>query len=380
LNGPVKTFIQRDPQRFSGREALGIQIPLTGAFYGYISRMQHAQNDLAGARRQSQAQQATQQQSKQALTIEQKTLQASQTDLQQKMAKLMATAAVVDLTATPSQVNLSARQLPRQTRLTLQCNGRSTVLDNYNFPTSASFAWAPGSCADVALEVSFADFKLVRHWVGDHGFVDFLRLFKGGQHSFTPDDFPGQRDLMGSENLQSILLTYRQQGEQALMANFDAADQLQGQLTTVDERLKAIDVQLNTMDTDAAALTVSLATQGSPVQQGLAIIQPPQQIAWCWTPKPVDTVLTAGDTKRIEVGIFDNEPRLKSVEHQLQAMGYQFSREPMRTQTGATLQKLMVVGLPDNLSAQRAIRDISRKLGIAAKPDDAAPDVRADLK
>jgi type VI secretion system protein ImpL len=380
LSGPVKTFIQRDPQRFSGREALGVQIPLTGAFYGYISRMQHAQNDLAGARRQSQAQQATQQQSKQALTIEQKTLQASQTDLQQKMAKLMATAAVVDLTATPSQVNLSARQLPRQTRLTLQCNGRSTVLDNYNFPTSATFAWAPGSCADVTLEVSFADFKLARHWTGDHGFVDFLRLFKGGQHAFTPDDFPGQRDLMGSEDLQSIVLTYRQQGEQALIANYDAADQLQSQLAGISERLKAIDDQLNAMDTDAAALSVSIATQGSPVQQGLAVFQPPQQIAWCWTPRPVDTVLAAGETKRIEVGIFDNEVRLKSVERQLQALGYQSSREPMRTQAGATLQKLMIIGLPDSLSAQRAIREISRKLGIAAKPDDAAPDVRADLK
>ncbi|MGE8186818.1 type VI secretion protein IcmF/TssM N-terminal domain-containing protein [Pseudomonas sp. NPDC086278] len=380
LNGSVKTFIQRDSQRFSGREALGVEVPLTGAFYGYISRMQHAQNDLAGARRQSQAQQATELQSKQALTIEQKTLQASQADLQQKMTKLMATAAVVDLTATPSQVNLSARQLPRQTRLTLQCNGRSTVLDNYNFPTSATFAWAPGSCADVTLEVSFADFKLVRHWTGDHGFVDFLRMFKGGQHAFTPDDFPGQRDLMGSENLQSILLTYRQQGEQALMANYSAVDQLQGQLTTITDRLKAIDDQLNTMDTQAAALSVSLATQGSPVQQGLAVFQPPQQIAWCWTPRPVDTVLTAGETKRIEVGIFDNEIRLKAVERQLQVLGYQSSREPVRTQTGSTLQKLMVVGLPDSLSVQRAIREISRKLGIAAKPDDVPADTRADLK
>jgi len=380
LNGSAKTFLQRDTQRFSGREALGVQLPLTGAFYGYISRMQHAQNDLADARRQSQAQQATEQQSKQALTIEQKTLQASQGDLQQKMTKLMATAAVVDITATPSQINLGARQLPRQTRLTLQCNGRSTVLDNYNFPTSASFAWAPGSCADVMLEVSFANFKLVKHWPGEHGFVDFLRLFKGGQHTFTPDDFPAQRDLMGSENLQTIVLTYRQQGEQALMSNYSAADQLESQLTTATERLRVIDEQLNAMDTQAAALSVNLATQGSPVQKGLAVFQPPQQIAWCWTPRPVDTVLAAGETERIEVGIFDNETRLKAVERQLVAMGFQTSREPMRTQTGEKLQKLQVVDLPDTLAAQRAIREISRKLGIAAKPDDVTPDTQAELK
>jgi type VI secretion system protein ImpL len=164
------------------------------------------------------------------------------------------------------------------------------------------------------------------------------------------------------------------------MSNYSAADQLESQLTTATERLRVIDEQLNAMDTQAAALSVSLATQGSPVQKGLAVFQPPQQIAWCWTPRPVDTVLAAGETERIEVGIFDNETRLKAVERQLVAMGFQTSREPMRTQTGEKLQKLQVVDLPDTLAAQRAIREISRKLGIAAKPDDVTPDTQAELK
>ena len=380
LNGNVKTFIQQDARQFSGREVLGTQVPLTGAFYAYVSRMQHAQNDLAGARQQAQAQEAMQQQNKQALTIAQKTLQDSQADLQAKISKLTTTAAVVELAAAPSQVNSSARQLPRQTRLTLQCNGRSTVLDNYNFPTSATFAWAPGTCADVVLEISFANFKLVRHWTGDRGFIDFLRAFIGGQHKFTPGDFPNQRDLMKSESVNSIVLTYRQQGEQTLLANFAEADRLQAQMNAVTERLNAINGELNAIDVKDAALSASLAAKGSPVQQGLADIPPPSQIAWCWTPRPVDAVVTAGELRRIEVGIYNNEARLKRIENRLQRMGYHSRREPLRTQTGLSLQKLLVVDLQDDQAVQRAIQDIVRKLGISARLEDSQPDARAGLK
>ena len=107
-------------------------------------------------------------------------------------------------------------------------------------PTSASFVWAPGACADVTLEISFANFKLTRHWTGDRAFVDFLRLFNGGQHTFGVDDFPSQRNLMGSENLIGIQLTYRQEGEQVLMDKYSQADQLQRQAVVIDAQLNGI--------------------------------------------------------------------------------------------------------------------------------------------
>ncbi|MGS0737493.1 type VI secretion protein IcmF/TssM N-terminal domain-containing protein [Pseudomonas sp. GG8] len=372
MNGSVKAFLQRDVQRYSGREALGVQIPLTGAFYAYVSRMQHAQNDLVSAQRQSQAQLATEQQSKQALDAEQKTLAAQRAELKQSIATLQATAAVVELSATPSQVNISARSLPQQTRLTMQCSGRSTVLDNFNFPTSASFVWAPGACSDVALEISFANFKLTKHWTGDRAFVDFLRLFNGGQHTFTVNDFPSQRNVMGSENLIGIQLTYRQEGGQALLDKYRQADQLQIQVNVINERLNSIAGQLTAMDTQAAAMNVSLAAQGSPVQQSLASIQPPTQIAWCWTPRPVDTGFAAGEGLRLDLGIYDNEKRLRNLEAQLRTLGFATQREPLQTGTGGTGQRLLVVSLRDDAAAQRAIRDIANKMGVAAKLDSTA--------
>ncbi len=366
MAGPVKTFIQRDAQRYSGREVLGVQIPLTGAFYAYVSRMQHAQNDLVSAQRQSHAEQATEQQSKQALEVEQKMLSAQQDELKQQIAQLQATTAVVELYATPSLVNLSARSLPRQTRLTLQCSGRSTVLDNYNFPTNASFVWAPGACTDVSLEVFFANFKLVRHWAGDRGFVDFLGAFRGGQHTFTAEDFPNQRDLMASENLTHIQITYRQQGETTLLDKFAQADGLRLQVQHIDDRLKAINDQLIAMQTHAAAQNVLLAANGSKAQQGLASIRPPSEIAWCWTPRPNETAVASNDGLRLDLGIYESERRLLNLEAQLRLLGVSTQRQTVRTANGVTAQKLLVVSLRDHAAAQRVMRDISRKLGISA--------------
>ncbi|WP_426143664.1 type VI secretion protein IcmF/TssM N-terminal domain-containing protein [Pseudomonas sp. DWP3-1-2] len=372
MNGSVKTFVQRDVQRYSGRESLGVQIPLTGAFYAYVSRMQHARNDLTSAQRQSQTQEATEQQSKQALEAEQKGLTAQRLELIQDIATLQATAAVVELSATPSQVNISARSLPQQTRLTLQCSGRSTVLDNFNFPTRASFVWAPGACTDVSLEISFANFKLVRHWTGDRAFVDFLRLFNGGQHTFTAADFPSQRNLMGSENLIGIQLTYRQEGEQVLLEHYAQADQLRLKVNVIDERQKSIAEQLTAMEAKAAALNVSLASLGSLAQQGVASIQPPTQIAWCWTQRPVDSGLAAGEGLRLDLGIYDNETRLRSLEVQLRTLGLSTRRDVVQMALGERSQRLLVISLRDGAAAQRAMRDIAGKIGIVATLDNAA--------
>lgn len=374
MSGPVKNFVQRDTQGYSGREALGFRIPLTGAFYAYVSRMQHAQNDLTSAQRKSQALRASDQQKKQTLDAEQKALTAEQADLKQKITLLQATAAVVELSAAPSQVNLSARSLPQQTRLTMQCNGRSTVLDNFNFPTSASFVWSPEACLGVTLEISFADFKLTRHWTGDHAFVDFLRLFKGGQYVFTADDFPNQRDLMGTENLTSIQLTYRQQGAQALLEKYEQADQLKSQVTHTQERLEAISDELIAMESQAAEQEVLLAEQGSPTQQGLASIQPPSEIAWCWTRQSLEPGLLSTGGLRLDLGVYENERRLINLEEQLRILGFSTLREPVQKDNGATAQRLLVVSLRDNEAAHRAIRDIARKMGITARVEPVVPD------
>ncbi|MBF7729555.1 type VI secretion protein IcmF/TssM N-terminal domain-containing protein [Pseudomonas sp. N040] len=374
LKGSVTPFVQRGTNTFSGREALGAKIPLNGAFFAYVSRMQYAQNDLASAQRQSAAQQARQKQTKQQLETEQKTLQAQQTELQQSISKLQATSSVVTLSATPTQVNAGARQLPNMTSLTLQCNSGATTLDNYNFPSSATFAWGPGLCTNVSLQISFANYKLTKNWNGERAFIDFLQTFSGGQHTFTQDDFPDQRDLMASENLTSLQLTYRQQGEQTLLANYTSADQLQTQLNAANERLTAIAAELTAIENAAAAESVALATDGSTIDRSLASITPPTQIAWCWTPVPASPVLDNGLAQdAVLVGIYNNENRIKRLELQLQTMGYQTQVQALESKNGSRYQKLFVIGLTSHRAAEQAIKDIGRKLNIAATHASAPP-------
>jgi type VI secretion system protein ImpL len=374
LKGSVMTFVQRGTNSFSAREALGAKLPLNGAFFAYISRMQYAQNDLASAQRQSQAQQAKLKQTQQQLETEQKILQGKQTELQQNIAKLQTTSSVVTLSATPTQVNVGARQLPNMTSLTLQCNSGATVLDNYNFPSSTSFAWGPGLCSNVLLEISFANYKLSKTWMGDQAFVNFLQLFNGGQHSFTPDDFPSQRDLMGSDNLTSLQLTYRQQGEHTLLANYAAAAKLQAEFNANEASLIAIADQLTAMASQAAAQSVELATDGSKMQRSLAGITPPTQIAWCWEPIPADSKVTAAQGKlAVIVGIFDKAARIKRLELQLNTMGYNTQTQSVRAANGSAYQKLYVTGLSSQAVAEQAVNEIGRKLNITASLATAPP-------
>lgn len=374
LKGSVSRFVQRGTNTFSGREALGAKVPLNGAFFAYVSRMQYAQNDLASAQRQSAAQQAKQKQTKQQLETEQKTLQAQQTELQQSISKLQATSSVVTLSATPTQVNAGARQRPNMTSVTLQCNSGATTLDNYNFPSSATFAWSPGLCTNVSLQISFANYKLTKNWSSDRAFIDFLQTFSGGQHTFTQNDFPDQRDLMASDNLTALQLTYRQQGEQTLLANYTSADQLQTQLNANNERLKAIADELTAIESAVAAESVTLATDGSNMDRNLASITPPAQIAWCWTPPPVSPAQDNSlKQEAVLVGIYNNETRIQRLELQLQTMGYQTQTQAVQAQNGGRYQKLFVIGLTSRPAAEQAIKDIGRKLNIAATHASAPP-------
>ena len=280
LAGPIKTFIQQDAQGFKAVVALGQKVPFNDGFLAYAGRMQHAQSDLAVAKRQTDAQQAERQAQRRNLQAAQKELQAQQATLQPQL-NLPGQAAVVAIQATPVSINLGARQLPQQTRLTLQCSSHSNVLDNFNFPTSTDFTWAPGACGDVSLQVRFAHYTLTKHWPGAQGFIDFLQAFAGGQRTLTPDDFPDQRDLMASDNITHLTLTYRYTGADSLLRTEQQAQAANSQAKAIDEQLKTINDQLSAMDAQDAADSMGEAAQGSVAERRLAAQRPPEQIAYC---------------------------------------------------------------------------------------------------
>lgn len=369
LNGPIKTFIQRNAQGYSPRMALNQNIPLTNAFYAYVSYTQHAQTDMDSAKRESIALQTSQQADKQMLQATQKSLQAQLDVLQQQIPKLQASKAVVTIQATPPSINAGAAVLPQQTRLTLQCNNGSTTLENYNFPTSTSFIWAPDSCNDVSLEIRFPNYTLAKHWSGARGFIDFLRTFAGGQHTFTSDDFPDQRGLMSSDKVTSLTLTYRQQGEKELLNNYQQADTMQTRADVITEQLQRIASQLAAIEAQALNNSVGIATNGDPAQQQLAAMTPPAQIGWCWTarPNPLPDPVVA-PTDEVVVGIFNGSQQVKDIRSKLESMGFNSRQENLPEDR----VRVVVTGLDGPEARRQAIERINQQLNLQSRalPDN----------
>lgn len=68
---------------------------------------------------------------------------------------------------------------------------------------------------------------------------------------------------MGSENLTSIQLNYRQQGENGLLERYAQIDQVEQQLSALAGQLKTIETQLAMLDEQGAAQQVSRAGGGA---------------------------------------------------------------------------------------------------------------------
>ena len=170
-----------------------------------------------------------------------------------------------------------------------QMRSHSTGLENFNFPTRGAFPWTPGACGDVSLQVRFAHYTLTKRWPGKHGFIDFLQSFASGQRTLTPDDFPEQRDLMASDNITQLTLTYRYTGADTLLQTDQQTQAADSQSKAINEQLKTISDQLTAMDTQDAANAVGEAAQGSVAERRLAAQALPAQIAYGWSgiPSPV---------------------------------------------------------------------------------------------
>jgi type VI secretion system protein ImpL len=61
---------------------------------------------------------------------------------------------------------------------------RPSSLENLNYPRTQTFNWAPASCSDVTLRVFAGNATITKQYSGQQGFVDFLRYFPSGRHTF----------------------------------------------------------------------------------------------------------------------------------------------------------------------------------------------------
>jgi len=122
----------------------------------------------------------------------------------------------LSITGQPTDSNQDARIKPQSTRLEMQCASGNQVLENLNFPATKTFNWSPDSCGDVVLQIDVGDTVLTKRYAGPQAFPAFLDDFRGGRHTFSPGDFPGERHSLERMGIRFIRVNYQVRGGQAI--------------------------------------------------------------------------------------------------------------------------------------------------------------------
>ncbi|MDR2354203.1 MAG: hypothetical protein LBF22_13805 [Deltaproteobacteria bacterium] len=108
----------------------------------------------------------------------------------------------VSLTLLATTVDPDAKERPQKTTLTLRAADQVQSLVNYNFPSTQTFLWKPGTDYDASLEIDLPSLTLYVSYQGDKSFPSFLNDLIKGNFVLTPNDFPDH-----AEQLQSLGIT-----------------------------------------------------------------------------------------------------------------------------------------------------------------------------
>jgi type VI secretion system protein ImpL len=120
----------------------------------------------------------------------------------------------VVISALPTDANADASIKPHKSLLELTCDAGNQSLENLNYPKNQTFNWAPETCSDVTLRVYAGNAVITKQYKGQQAFVDFLRDFPGGRHTFQADEFPQQKNELKRAGIKYIEINYRISGEQ----------------------------------------------------------------------------------------------------------------------------------------------------------------------
>jgi type VI secretion system protein ImpL len=121
----------------------------------------------------------------------------------------------VSLQSLPTDANPEAKLKPSATHLELRCETGVQKLDNYNYPSAATFKWSPETCGDVIFTIEVGDVVLTKVYDGDLGFPKFLRDLRGGERTFAMDDrtLLERRSDLERLGIKTITVRYRMSGQ-----------------------------------------------------------------------------------------------------------------------------------------------------------------------
>ena len=376
LDGDVKHFVTRDGTRYAPREAMGVAVPFNGQFYGFASQAQLRKAHVAGQQladqRRQEAQTALKEQARQ---------------LDEKIAKLQDVKGTVTLRTDPPQTNSGAMLLPESVTLSLQCASGPIVLQNLNFSNTQVFPWSLAACADTELVIRYPGFDLRQQWGGAAGFIDFLHEYASGMKRYTPDDFPAQSQAMHQAGIDWIDVSYRQQGQEAVLKAFAEADKLHAQADEIQAKLDAMQEEAATgPETQATSgpaalperiITICMGPSRSvnqivssapvhdpkPETQGAGSSATTASAPHHAKPAPSHAKSPATSTPgayAVQVGIFAHPDKVRST---LQEAGYTIDDEPI-TLRGKEYRNIRVTGYTTREEAAATAEKIGELLNL----------------
>jgi type VI secretion system protein ImpL len=177
VKGAAAPFINRSPQKgYYSREVMGGSIPFDPSFFTFL--VKGAQAQAAAVTKQNYT---------------------------------------VGIKGLPTDANPEARIKPHSTKLELHCSSGIQNLVNLNYPVSKTFTWSPETCKDVLFQIEVGDLVLTKKYTGEQAFPEFLQDFKGGQKTFYPIDFPGEKGALEKLGIRYVKANYQFTGDQPVL-------------------------------------------------------------------------------------------------------------------------------------------------------------------
>lgn len=169
VKGPAKPFLRRDSRGWAQQSVYGVSFPFFDDFFYFLDE---------GAR-----------------------------GVQQRQPLYKVT-----LSTIPTTVNEGVKEDPHATRLVLDCGSEPQVLNNFNYQESRVFNWKPDECGSTTLSIQFSGVTATRVYEGPRGFALFLKEFRDGTKTFTPSDFPAQKNALIDLGVRTMTVGYTIQG------------------------------------------------------------------------------------------------------------------------------------------------------------------------
>ena len=129
----------------------------------------------------------------------------------------------VKISGSPTNANDEALFQPNATILTLECEGSTTTLENFNYPVREVFHWSLEKNCELVLKIKVSNLVLEKHYNGVHGFPKFLREFDSGSNTFYPENFPDQKAALKRMKIDYIRVKYQLSGQEPVIKLLNAS-------------------------------------------------------------------------------------------------------------------------------------------------------------